>query len=399
MPNEPPSASNSPASFSLFEGGPVYRLEQKLGLVRDGRKRSGHLALFVLLIAWAPMPLLAAAQGLAIGPTRLESFLLDFAINVRLLVTMPVFLLGEAICRAQLITVVQQFVEAGLVKDESRAQFDATVRDTVRLTRFWRTDAVLVSLAYLHSAGALVVLLFELQESTWRVPMKDGHAFISLAGGWFFLVAFPLYSFLMWRWLLRIALWWRLLWKISRLDLRLSPSHRDGAGGLEFLSNSLGAFAPYVFGVTSLAAAIVADFVVYEGDSPLQYQWHVVGLVAFLIILVAGPALFFLRSLYKAREEAIFRYGALASRDIQRIEEKWLTEGPVSGDTESSMPDFRSITHLGHSVTAVHKMSLIPVNKEDVILLVIIALLPFIPVLATQVPIGEILSVVLKILG
>jgi len=399
MPNEPPSASNFPASFSLFDGGPFFRLEERLALVREGRHRNGRRALFAVLIAWLPMLLLAAAQGLAIGPTRTESFLMDFAVNVRFLVTVPVFLLGEAICGAQLITVVRQFLDAGLVKDESRAQFDATVRDTVAVSRSARTDVALLSLAYLHSASALVVVLFELQDSTWRVPMKDGHAFISLAGGWFFLVAFPLYSFLMWRWLLRIALWWRLLWKISRLDLRLSPSHRDGAGGLEFLSNSVGAFAPFVFGITASVAAIITDFVVYEVDSPLQYQWHVAGLVAFLLILVAGPALFFSRSLYKAREEAIFRYGALASRQIQRIEDKWLPDGAGPEDSDSSMPDFRSITHLGHSVTAVHKMSLIPVNKEDVILLVIIALLPFIPVLAMQVPIGEIVSVLLKALG
>ena len=399
MSKDAPSASNSSTFFLLFDGGLVYRLEQKLGLVRDGRLRSGHCLLLVLLIAWVPMLLLAAAQGLAIGPTRLESFLMDFAINVRLLVTVPVFLLGEAICREQLITVIQQFLDAGLVKDESRAQFDATVKDTVTLSRSGRTDAVLLSLAYLHSAVALVGILFELQESTWRVPMTNGHAVISLAGVWFFLVAFPLYSFLMWRWLLRIALWWGLLWRISGLDLRLNPAHRDGAGGLEFLSHSVGAFAPFVFGVTALAAGILAEFVVYEGASPLQYQWHVLGLVVFLLMLIAGPALFFLRSLYKAREEAIFRYGALASRQIQRIEDKWLPEGAVPENSDSSMPDFRSITHLGHSVTAVHKMSLIPVNKEDVILLVIIALLPFIPVLAMQVPIGEIFSVLLKVLG
>jgi hypothetical protein len=89
----------------------------------------------------------------------------------------------------------------------------------------------------------------------------------------------------------------------------------------------------------------------------------------------------------------------MASCQIQRVEEKWFPEGLVGESSESSMSDFRSITHLGHSVTAVHKMSLIPVNKEDVILLVIIALLPFIPVLATQVPIGEIFSVLLKVLG
>jgi hypothetical protein len=399
MSKDTPSASNSSTSFTLFDGGPIYRLEEKLSLVRDGRRRRGYWVLIALLVCWVPMLLLSAAQGLAIGPTRLESFLMDFAINVRILVTVPVFLLGEAICRAQLITVVQQFLDAGLVKDESRAQFDATVRDTVSLSRSGWTDAVLVSLAYLHSAVALVVFLFELQGSTWRVPMINGHAVISLAGVWFFLVAFPFYSFLMWRWLLRIVLWWRLLWQVSGLDLRLNPAHRDGAGGLEFLSNSIGAFAPFVFGVSAFAAAGLADFVVDEGDKPLQYQWHVVGLVVILLILIAGPTLFFLRSLYNAREDAIFRYGALASRQIQHIEEKWFPEGPVREDSESSMPDFRSITHLGHSVTAVHKMSLIPVNKEDILLLVIVALLPFIPVLATQIPIGEMFSVLLKVLA
>lgn len=399
MSKDAPSDSNAPTSFSLFDDGPFYRLEEKLDLVREGRHRSGRRVLFAVLIAWVPMLFLATAQGLAIGPTRLESFLMDFAVNVRFSVTVPVFLLGEAICGAQLITVVRQFLDAGLVKDESRAQFDATVRDTVTVSRSGRTDAVLLGLAYLYSAAALFVFLFGLHIPTWRAPMAGGHAAISLAGMWYFLVAFPLYSFLLWRWLLRIVLWWRLLWKVSRLDLRPSPSHRDGAGGMAFLSSSVEAFSPFVFGCAAMFAAGIADFVVYEGDSPLDYQWHVVGFVAILLILVAGPALFFLRSLYKAREEAIFRYGALASRDIQRIEEKWLSEGSVGGDIESSMPDFRSITHLGHSVAAVHKMSIIPLNKEDVLKLVIIALLPFIPVLATQVPMGEIFSVLLKVVG
>jgi hypothetical protein len=399
MSKDVPSVSNAPASFTLFDGGPIYRLEEKLTLVREGRRRSGHCMLLVLLIAWLPMLLLAASQGLAIGPTRLESFLMDFDVNVRLLVTVPVFLFGEAICGAQLITLVQQFLDAGLVKDESRTLFDTTVRDTVRLSRSGWTDAVLLGLAYLHSAVALMVFLFELQDPTWRAPMREGHVVISLAGVWFFLVAFPLYSFFLWRWLLRIALWWRLLRRVSRLDLRLNPSHRDGAGGLAFLSSSVRAFAPFVFGCAAIAAAGVADFVVYEGDSPLQYQWHVAGLVVFLLMLIAGPLLWFMRSLYEAREDAAFRYDALASRQIQRIEDKWLQAGAMREDSESSMPDFRSITHLGHSVTAVHKMSLIPLNKDDILLLVIIALLPFIPVLATQVSIMEMFSVLLKVLA
>ena len=399
MPNESPSVVNSPTSFSLFDDGPLYRLEEKLALVREGRQRSSRRVLFAVLIAWVPMLLLATAQGLAIGPTRLESFLMDFAVNVRCLVSLPVFLLGEAMCGAQLRRVVQQFFDAGLVKDESLRSFDAAVQDTVSLSRSGRTDATLVGLAYLHSAAAFFVFLFELHISTWRAPMAGGHAVISLAGMWYFLVAFPLYSLLLWRWLLRIALWWRLLWKASRLDLRLSPSHRDGAGGTAFLSSSVEAFSPFVFGCAALVAAGIADFVVYEGASPLDYQWHVAGFVVFLLIVIAGPLLLFMRSLYEAKEEAAFRYDALASHQIQRIGNKWLPEGTVPEDNELSMPDFRAMTHLGHSVAAVHKMSFIPLNKEDVLKLVIIALFPFIPLLATQVPIGEIFSVLLKVLG
>ena len=399
MSKDTPSDPNSLTSFTLFGSGLIDRLEGAFGLVRDGRERMGLRVLIAVLISWVPLLLLAAAQGLAIGPTRLESFLMDFAVNVRLLVVVPVFLLGEAIGGAQLRTVVQQFLDAGLVKEESREKFDAMVRNTVRLSRSRWTDVLLLSLAYLHSAAVLFALLFELQTSTWRVLMTDGHAVISLAGVWFFLVAFPLYSFLLWRWLLRIVLWWKLLWQISRLDLQLNPSHRDGAGGLAFLSISLEAFAFFVFGAAACSAAGIADFVVYEGNSPLQYQWDVVGFVILLLILIAGPVLFFLRPLYVGREEAIFRYGALASRQIQRIEGKWFPKRSIPGDIEMSMPDFLSITHLEHSVEAVHKMSLVPLTKEDILQLVIIALLPFIPVLATLIPMGEILSMLLKALA
>jgi hypothetical protein len=55
-----------------------------------------------------------------------------------------------------------------------------------------------------------------------------------------------------------------------------------------------------------------------------------------------------------------------------------------------------SITSLGDSMTAVHKVSLVSLTNEDVLRLLIIALLPFIPVPAMQIPIAEILSMLLK---
>jgi hypothetical protein len=90
------------AELPLFTAGPLYRLQEKFGLVREGKHRLGLIALYSLCIAWVPMALLAAAEGLAIGPTRLSSFLMDFEVNVRFLIALPVFLLSETMCERQL---------------------------------------------------------------------------------------------------------------------------------------------------------------------------------------------------------------------------------------------------------------------------------------------------------
>jgi hypothetical protein len=52
------------------------------------------------------MVLLSAVEGLAIGPSRLESFLMDFEVSVRFLITVPVFLFAEVVCEKHLRTTV-----------------------------------------------------------------------------------------------------------------------------------------------------------------------------------------------------------------------------------------------------------------------------------------------------
>lgn len=392
-----PSIPDSCPPYTLFDDGPAYRVEEKLGLLQDGRRRTGRRVLFSMVVAWLPMVVLAAAQGLAIGPTRLESFLMDFIINVRFLITVPVLLVGEAICEAQLRTVVRQFIDARLVKDEARTQFEKIVQHTVGVSRSGRTDALLVGLAYLHGLIAIIVHLYGLHYPTWRAPSIGGHITISLAGYWYLLVAFPLYAFLLWRWLFRIGLWWWFLRQVSKLDLQITPTHRDGAGGLGFLSDSFQAFVPFVFAEGALIAGTMADFVMYEGDTPLQYQWHVIAFVSVLLILIVGPLSAFMRPLYKAKEEAMLQYGAFASRLIHVVEGKWIHPTPMREDLESSMPDFRAVTHLGQSVAAVRNMSILPLQKDDVLKLIVAALLPLLPVAVTQIPMGEVFSLLLKV--
>ena len=91
----------------------------------------------------------------------------------------------------------------------------------------------------------------------------------------------------------------------------------------------------------------------------------------------------------------VFQYGALASRQTQQVEGKWLSGESLHQDLGI---DFRSLAHLGSSVTAVRQMSVLPLYKDDVLKFLFLAFLPFIPLLATLVPMDEVFSLLLKVL-
>ena len=162
-------------------------------------------------------------------------------------------------------------------------------------------------------------------------------------------------------------LWWRLLRQISKIELNLSPAHRDEAGGLGFLSGSLAAFAGFAFGNTALCAGGVADFVIYEGESPLQYEWEVAGLIVFLLVLIAGPLMFFVLRLMGSRNQRASNTARLPVATFL-IDRKWLSGTPVRRDVGI---DCRAVAHFGSSVKAVHEMSIIPLYKDDVLKLLL----------------------------
>lgn len=382
-----------PIEFPIFSGGPLYRLQQRIRLIEPSRRRLGLAALYAVLITWLPMVFLSASQGLAIGPTHLESFLMDFEVAARCLVTIPAFLFGETVCGAQLLAVVRQFLDADVVTGEARARFKELVEQTVRQGCSNRVEMALLVLAYIHSLIVFVYIL-NYPDATWRLTIRDGHYALSLAGAWYFLVAFPLFSLLFLRWIWRITLWWRMLWRISKLELRLTAAHRDEAGGLGFLSQSLQAFSLFAFGAMALAAGAMADFILYGGDTIAQHQWEIGGLALVLLLLIAGPLLVFIPRLYEAKESAVFQYGALTSRHLQKVDRKWLSESPLDEDVGI---DFRAVAHMGTSMKAVREMSIIPIYKDDVLKLLFVALAPFVPLLATLIPLDEVLKLLLKV--
>ena len=94
------------------------------------------------------------------------------------------------------------------------------------------------------------------------VPWRDGRTrpgrvgTAILAGSWYWTVCLPLFRFLMFRWIWRLLLWWRFLWKVSRLDLHLVPTHPDNATGLGYLEIVHAHFIPLVLAVSAVISPL-----------------------------------------------------------------------------------------------------------------------------------------------
>ncbi len=391
------SVSNSVAAqFPLFEDGPFARVQVGLRLAGTEQRHVRRRLILAVLVTWVPLAILSAIEGQAIGPSMRESMLLDVAMYARYLVALPLLILSTPVCRRKIETIVRHFLDAGLVQGEGRGSFFASITATLR----WRDSMVaaiaMVVFAIANIAAFGTVSVAQLPDS-WRVTGMAGHRGLSMAGWWLVVVCEPLYRIVMLQLLYRLGLWWRFLWRVSRLELHLNAGHPDGAGGLGFLSMVLPAFRLPVFAIAASVAGGLANMVLWMGVSFVNYQYAIGAFAAALVALTAGPLVFFNGQLHRAKERDVLASGALAGRQLRAFEEKWLAAGPGAAGEILQTPDFSAICDLNSTVTGIGKMNTLPFWPKQLIPLAVAALLPFVPVAAIEMPLKEIVLQVWKL--
>jgi hypothetical protein len=188
------------------------------------------------LIAWLPLLVLSGAEGLDWGGNVKVPFLLDVDVHTRFLLALPLFILAELIVNQRMRLVVAQFVNRGLVPDDARWKFDAAIASAMRLRNSVVAEVLLIALVY--ALGGLVIRRSHaaIEVPTWYGSVLGRKLQPTLAGWWFGCVSLPLVQFILVRWYFRLFIWARFLWHISRIELRLLPTHPDGAGGQRHVS-------------------------------------------------------------------------------------------------------------------------------------------------------------------
>ena len=384
-------------ALPLIDGGPTHRIMERVGLLKTQAPAIARGAAVLALAAWLPLLLLSVLEGVAVRGVALP-FLFDFGAHARLLVALPLLVVAEIVLGPRLGGAAAHALDCGLVKREDVGRFDQAVKEALRIRDSAALEVIILVLAYLGSFFSLTLSL-SYGEATWELRAPGGGLRLTPAGIWNHFVAVPLFQFLIYRSLVRLLNWGRFLWALSRLDLQLIPTHPDRAGGLGFLGGAhrpLG-LLPLALG-SVLSGRYCAD-ILYQGGSVQTLRAPVAIFVAIMVLVCIGPLVVFLPRLMKTRRRGLVEYGELALRYTTDFDRKWLRGGAPAGEELLGSGDIQSLADMGGSYERIQQMRPVPFSLKDVTAIVAACLLPMVPVLATVMPMEQILKMALKVLG
>ena len=201
----------------------------------------------------------------------------------------------------------------------------------------------------------------------------------------------PVFQFLLVRWYFRVSIWARLLWQVSRIDLKLVPTHPDRVGGLAFISGTAYAFVPLAVAHGAVVAGFIANRIFHLGAALPEFKLEIALLVVLVECMVFGPLLVFAVQLARTKRTGLREYGALAARYVRDFDDKWLRGKATADDELIGSADIQSLADLGNSFEVVRSMRLAPITRDPIIQVGVAALLPLAPLLLTMMPLEELL--------
>ena len=381
-----------PQDFSLVLGGPLFQLLRRAHLTDDALLLVRQRIVVIALIVWLPLLVLTAIEGHLLGGSGAVPFLLDIDVHVRFLVAMPLLIAAELVVHQRMRSLVQVFQERNLIPESAMPRFNAAITSAFRLRNSVLAEVLLI--AFVYVVGVLVVWrqYTALSTATWyATPSVDGST-LSLAGIWYGYVSLPFFQFLLCRWYFRLFIWARFLWQVSRIRLKLVPTHPDRVGGLGFLSATVYAFALLAVAHGALLAGQIANRIFFLGATLPDFKGEIVVLVFFLVFLVFGPLLVFAPQLAEAKRVGLREYGTLAERYVRDFDAKWLRGGAIAGEPLVGSADIQSLADLGNSYEVVRTMRVVPATTEAVVQLLVATLAPIVPLALTMMPWDQLLK-------
>jgi hypothetical protein len=388
-----------PPDFSLVMGGPTFQLLVRSRLADTGLGLMKKRIVFIGMLIWLPLMILSLVSGKAWGGIRLP-FLYDLQIHAAMLVALPLLIASELLVNQRIRLIVGQFTDRGIITEAVKPEFRELIDSAMKLRNSVAIELILFLLIYIGGYFLWMkisgVTMIGTGTGTWCATVTDGKIHLTPAGYWYIFVSRPLFQFIVLRWYFRIFIWARFMWQTSRLELNLIPTHPDRAAGLGFLGLISAAFTPLLVAHGALLAGLMANPIFFAGAKLTDYKIEIVGVVAFLLLLVLGPLMFFSPQLMRAKRKGLSEYGILVSRYVREFDLKWVRGNAADAEPLIGSGDIQSLADMGNSFQVISQILPFPFGKDAVIQTVVFPVLPVLPLVLTMIPLEELIK---KLLG
>lgn len=340
-----------------------------------------RLSMLVIAVTWVPIVVLSVVEWRATG--RWPALFVSFSLHIKALVAVPLLLAAENVMSMRTCRCIDRIV------DERWAEPPAAVAALVARAERRRDSRA-------AEAVVLALALFGSQALTWGlgesigVSRGRGLGQLSAAAVWHSIVTLSVYQFLLYRWLWRWWIWSSLLWGLSRLKLRVLPTHADKQGGLGFLAESSSGFAIVILAISAVQSSVWADQVEFANKSALSFKSPAVVLLVLCLLICFGPLIPFVRPMWVARLEAVRQYGKLAADYARQFHARWIQRGEREDLLGS--PDIQSLADMGTSYDVIYQMRPMPFSTRSIIAVALAVLAPMLPLALMEVPLLELIS-------
>lgn len=341
--------------------------------------------LLVVAVGWLPLMLLCLVDSQVNHDAAATTFFGDIAVHARLLLAAPLLIACEYVVLPRLESIAKHLANSSLIASEDRDRYAAEVEKCHSMSARMRYSGEIALVAYVLA----FIMLIAASKANYDLPgwQHSAHSSsLSLAGWWHLMISQPILLGLILGWLWRLIVWLRFLAFISRLGLLLIAVHPDNAAGLQFIAYTPRIFAPVGLALSIVVAGMMANNAVHHGLSPIDHIATPLITAAVITILFVFPPFIFTRVLVTAWRQGVFKYSDLASRIGKEFEEKWIGPGVLVDSSALSDPDFSSTTDLYSIVSNVYNMRRVLFDYQGAAAIVITALVPFVPVWLSAVP-------------
>jgi hypothetical protein len=156
------------------------------------------------------------------------------------------------------------------------------------------------------------------------------------------------------------------------------------------------AYSPILFAQGAILAGIVADRVLYRGETLQSFKFQIAGFIVFFVIIVLGPLLMFTPRMARVRRRGLADYGLFAQRYVEDFERKWV-RGPFASEELLGTGDVQSLADLANSYDVVREMRVVPFTLQDLSRLALATATPLTPLLLTVFSPEELFMRVIKV--